>query len=184
MNRYRPDGAIRGQRLPKAVNDEIQVDNAGIILTASLLPQLFEMNALLHEGTFKGSEEQTIARQLLNYVSYAQQPVQSTQPLTNVLCSSEPLSEFTTVNRLSREATQSAVEMLQALIQHWNIGNTSIEGLRDSFIQRAGVLQKLENGWKLAVEPSAFDVLLDRFPWSTSIVKLHWMEEPLYVSWR
>ena len=74
--------------------------------------------------------------------------------------------------------------MLKAVIQLWDIGDTSVDSLRDAFIARSGQIERIKLGWKLTVEPSPFDMLLDRLPWSFSIVKLRWMEEPVHVSWR
>mgnify|MGYP006992414521 FL=1 len=38
-------------------------------------------------------------------------------------------------------------------------------------------------GWLLRVERLSHDVVLDRFPWGASFVKLPWMEEALSVEW-
>ncbi|MEM7260139.1 MAG: contractile injection system tape measure protein [Pseudomonadota bacterium] len=167
-----------------SVSSEVPVDNAGMVLTACFLPNLFDMNALLTNSAFKSSEAQTVARQLLNYISYSQNPVPSPHPLTNILCGTDSMLPLTTEEPLEPEAVQSADDMLQALIDHWDIGNTSVDGLRTAFISRAGTLQKLENEWRLTVEHEAFDMLLDRLPWSISVVKLRWMKGPVYVKWR
>ncbi|VVD72000.1 hypothetical protein PPN31114_00659 [Pandoraea pneumonica] len=75
-------------------------------------------------------------------------------------------------------------DLLRSMIQHWSaIGSTSPEGLREAFLQRAGVLSLGENGWHLKVERTAFDVLLERLPWGISTVHLSWMPQPLWVQW-
>ena len=74
--------------------------------------------------------------------------------------------------------------MLKAIIQQWTIiGNTSLQGLRESFLQRGGRLQFKEDSWHLKVEQKGIDVLLDRIPWSFSVIKHPWMTVPLYVEW-
>jgi hypothetical protein len=71
------------------------------------------------------------------------------------------------------------------MIQNWKtIGNTSIAGFRESFLQREGRLQLIDNAWHLIVVPKAFDMLLDQIPWSFSTIKHPWMERVVYVEWR
>ncbi|MEI3154023.1 MAG: contractile injection system tape measure protein [Odoribacter sp.] len=54
--------------------------------------------------------------------------------------------------------------------------NTSLEGLRHSFLQREGMLEQ-EGEWKLTVHPKGLDVLLDSLPWGFSMVRLPWMDK-------
>jgi hypothetical protein len=75
--------------------------------------------------------------------------------------------------------------MLKAMIGEWpSLGQTSTEGIRKSFLQRQGELLLTNEGWSLQVQPRSFDTLLDRLPWSCSVVLLPWMPLPLYVTWR
>ena len=56
--------------------------------------------------------------------------------------------------------------LIQGLIQNWKtVGNTSVAGLRETFLQREGRLQLRDDAWHLLVEPRAFDMLLDSLPW-------------------
>jgi hypothetical protein len=83
------------------------------------------------------------------------------------------------LSKSQREETES---LLHSVIEHWSsLKNTSIEGLRSSFIQRNGLLISNEDGWKIHLESAAFDVLLKTIPWSYSIVKLPWMNKPIYT---
>ncbi len=85
-----------------------------------------------------------------------------------------------------RQQEKDAVEgMLKAIIGNWAvIGSTSIQGLRESFLQRNGWLQRKEEGWHLKVEPKGIDVLLDQLPWSFAIIKHPWMTQAIHVEWR
>jgi len=76
-------------------------------------------------------------------------------------------------------------QMLLGVIGHWSaIGQTSIAGLRETFLVREGRLSFQEDAWQLKVVTSTFDMLLDRLPWSFAIIKFPWMVEALHVSWR
>jgi hypothetical protein len=45
-------------------------------------------------------------------------------------------------------------------------------------------LRPREGGIGLEVAPRTYDMLLDRLPWSISLVKLPWMTAPIHVDWR
>ena len=104
--------------------------------------------------------------------------------------------EGTTIPRIAQHAglTPGAVyrrfpdkdALLEAVVRHWDaLGSTSVEGLRASFLARAGKLSERADGdYLLQVEAQSFDILLDRLPWSVSIVELPWMERQLWVEWR
>jgi hypothetical protein len=80
---------------------------------------------------------------------------------------------------------EEAETVLQSTINYWSVlKNTSIDGLRSSFVQRSGLLRRTENGWELQVEHQSFDMLLEHLPWSISIIKLSWMKQPLYTEWQ
>ena len=80
---------------------------------------------------------------------------------------------------------EEAAAMLQAVLYHWPaLKGTSVEGLRESFLQRPGWIEPLDRAWQLRVQPAAFDVLLGNLPWGLSIVKLPWMDRPMHVEWR
>ena len=75
--------------------------------------------------------------------------------------------------------------LLHAVTQHWKaLANTSIEGLRESFLQRNGRLQLKDDAWHLTVEARPFDMLLDQVPWSFSTIKFAWMQRVIFVEWR
>ncbi|HBB35671.1 MAG TPA: hypothetical protein DDZ80_10150 [Cyanobacteria bacterium UBA8803] len=78
-----------------------------------------------------------------------------------------------------------AEALLQSVITYWSIlKNTSIQGLRSSFLQRQGWLRPVESGWQLQLESQPFDLLLNHLPWSISIIKLPWMKKPIYTEWQ
>lgn len=74
--------------------------------------------------------------------------------------------------------------LLQSVIDHWRaLRSTSVQGLRASFLQRRGLLREEEQGFRLQVEPAAFDVLLHQLPWGFGVVKLSWMQKPIFTEW-
>ena len=84
--------------------------------------------------------------------------------------------------RASREIRKD--EVLLSVIEHWNIlQNTSVEGLRQSFLQRNGKLSYNGSEWLLQVEQQPYDMLLQHLPWNISMIKLPWMEQMLKTEW-
>ena len=70
------------------------------------------------------------------------------------------------------------------IFQCWIIGNTSVAGLRESFLQRGGTLWRKDDAWHLQVEQKAFDMLLDQLPWGFATIRHPWMQQAVYVHWR
>ena len=79
---------------------------------------------------------------------------------------------------------EEAEQLLNAIIKHWQkLKNTSIEGLREAFLQRDGKLTRNEKGWLLQVEQKTIDILMDAMPWMISRIKNEAMKETLFVEW-
>ena len=71
------------------------------------------------------------------------------------------------------------------MITNWkSVGQTSVAGFRESFLQRRGRLTRKDDAWQLKVEQRAFDMLLDSIPWGFAAIKHPWMERVVYVKWR
>jgi hypothetical protein len=81
---------------------------------------------------------------------------------------------------------EEAIALLEAVIRHWDaVGDTSVGGLRGTFLVRPGKLFQRGNGDDvLQVESRSFDILLDRLPWGIGMIQLPWMEKILWVEWR
>jgi Contractile injection system tape measure protein len=74
--------------------------------------------------------------------------------------------------------------VLTSVIEYWNIvGNTSVDGIRESFLQRKGKLMYKESGWILQVEQQPYDMLLQHLPWNISMIQLPWMKQMLQTEW-
>ena len=75
-------------------------------------------------------------------------------------------------------------ELLEAVISHWPaLKNTSIDGLRNSFLYRRGKLVLDFDSNQLLVEQKAWDVLMAQLPWGVGVVKTPWMKKLLHVNW-
>ena len=172
---------------PTEAPSEYYVSQAGIVILHPFLERFFGTLGLLDDrGTFKSRREQERAVHLLYFLSTGSEaPSEHDLVLQKVVCA-WPL--HTAIGRdidLRDEEKAEGVRLLEAVIGHWTkLGNTSVEGFRESFLRRDGRLLRSDRGWELAVESRSIDVLLDHLDWTISIVKLPWLVEPVWIDWR
>lgn len=175
-------------RLDKAEEspESIGVVNAGLVLAAPYLMRLFAMLGLLDNNRF--ADEQAAERALLMLHFLATGSTCAAEPtlvLNKVLCGLELEQPVAAQIELANGEQQAIEGLISAMIGHWSVlGATSVEGFRESFLQREGLLQRSNENWHLLVEPRAYDLLLDQIPWSFTFIKLPWMIQSLQVEWR
>jgi len=86
---------------------------------------------------------------------------------------------------ITQEEKVASESLLQGVIENWPaMKNTSIDGIRESFLQREAHLQLKDDSWRLSVQSKAFDMLMESVPWSFKIVKFAWMKRAIHVDWR
>ena len=74
---------------------------------------------------------------------------------------------------------------LNAMLANWPpLRSSSVEALRETFLQRDGRLTRNDSGWKLEVEHKVIDILIDQLPWGFSTILHPWMPESIAVQWR
>ena len=168
--------------------DRLFVVNAGLVLLWPYLPRLFANLDMLDDNGFRDTEAQLRAVHLTQFlVTRHHAAPEHMLPLNKLLCGldlSHPIGLGITP---TEQETAVVQDMLYSVTQTWvPLQNTSIEGLRESFLERSGRLERSgpAGPMTLHVESRAFDMLLDQLPWSISVVKLNWMLEVLHVRWR
>ena len=169
------------------IDEEILfVDNAGLIILWPFLSTLFKLTGLKDDKNFKDEICQNRAIQLLQYAATGHCSHDETNLTINkVLCGLDlnaPLIKTAELTIAEKELVDS---LLKEVIRQWSIlRDTSINGLREIFLQRKGSLMQKTDENMLTVEPKSFDVLLDNIPWSITSIKLSWVEKLLLVKWR
>jgi hypothetical protein len=157
--------------------------NAGLVLLHPFLPRLFEACGLNQPPDPLPLPR---AAALLHWLATGREEVYEFElGLAKLLLGLRPETPLAVGEGLlgAREREEGEA-LLAAAIGHWKaLGNTSIDGLRVSFLQRRGALREEEMGWRLQLEPESFDVLLRHLPWGFATVKLPWMTRPLYTDW-
>jgi hypothetical protein len=172
---------------PAIPEDEgIYVTAAGLILIYPFLSTLLYRAGYWNGAAFKNME----ARQQAVFLTYwlatgDQHAPEHALAFPKILCGyplEEPLPREW---ELAPAALEEAGVMLENVVARWEkLGNTTITGLREGFLQRGGKLAGKDGRLTLQMETSGIDVLLDYLPWNIGIVKLPWWKQILYVEWR
>jgi len=175
------------KKRPQAATDGIFVDNAGAVLLAVYLPAFFSELKLTDGQNFATPEAQYRAVHLLHYlVTGREYPEEPVLVLPKILCGLD-IEAPVPLKLYLREAEKTeCTQLLEAVVRNWPaLKNTGPDGLRSGFLQRMGQLSWSEgqSAWLLRVERVGQDLLLDRIPWSYSVVRLPWMEGMVMVEW-
>ncbi|MEO9146842.1 MAG: contractile injection system tape measure protein [Ginsengibacter sp.] len=164
----------------------IYVSNAGVVLLHPFLNSFFKNLNLIKGEDFIDSISQLKALYLLHYLATGNtKPEEHELVIAKVLCAwplEEPVNNSV---ELTDEELNEADDLLLSAIQQWSIlKGTSVDGLRETFLQRKGKLFKKNDNLILQIERGSIDMLLDHLPWNLSIIKLSWMKDVLKVEWR
>lgn len=164
----------------------IEVTNAGLVIVSSFLALLFSRCELTKDDAFIDDLHQERAMLVAQYLAFGDEVRASSESfaLNNLLCGRRLQAAPTSASTLTRSEHELADELLRAVLSHWRqLGNISLAGLRESFLQREGTLLRTDSGYELRVQRKTLDLLLDQSPFSFRIVKFPWMRQPLHVTW-
>jgi hypothetical protein len=121
----------------------------------------------------------------LKYLSVGTKQYYEYQLVLEKLICGIPLNQpLETIPVLEQKEMDEAESLLQSAIEHWKkLGNTSVNGLRESFLKRDGIISPKENNWLMRVERKTLDVLVDSIPWGFSTVSLPWNRYIIFTEW-
>ncbi|MEM6685211.1 MAG: contractile injection system tape measure protein, partial [Bacteroidota bacterium] len=180
------------EKLSKTTTDigltQIQLCNAGVVLLWKFLPILFERAQLWNseDKVFYDEEAKNKAVLLLQYVATGTLQYEDEHELLlmKILCGLPP--EFY-IEEIDLEDTDiSLVEsLITAAIAQWKkLGTVSVEGFRNTFLKRSGLLDEDDEKMIITIESTGVDVLLDFLPWTLSTLRLPWLSKRIHVVWR
>lgn len=168
----------------QAETDGFYIGNAGLVLLHPFLPHCFNTLGIAVDEQLV---EANRAICLLHFMATGQ----TTAPeyaltLPKILCNLPLDMPVEADSGLTPRECEEASALLTAVIHHWEaLKNTSVDGLRGTFLLRNGKISQRNDGdWLLQVETQTFDILLDQLPWGIGMVKLPWMPHLLWTEWR
>jgi hypothetical protein len=173
---------------PKPADDAegIVVSNAGLVLIHPFLRYFFEGLGLLDkELQFKSQQEIYKAIHLLQYIVTENESTEENElPLNKILCGLDIAEPVPNVFPLSVEEKKECINLIKTVLERWDsLKTTNPAALRNTFLQREGILKKSGESWNIIIERNSFDVMLEKLPWSISFIKLPWLLQILYVEW-
>lgn len=164
------------------LQEGIYIENAGAVIFAAFLPALFKQLELEKNGTIQNPD---LAALIVQYCATGNAKISEYElVLPKILCGIDIELPLKSNIRITTAQMKEADEMLQSLIEYWSVlKNTSVDGLRESFLKRSGKLSMANKQWLLQIEQRSYDMLLEQLPWSISMVKLPWMTNLLITEW-
>ena len=172
--------------IANAGNVQLTIKNAGLVLLNSYIPLLFERLGLTNDrNEFTDVDARMKAVQYLQVVAAGQSITEDNMlPLNKVLCGMLLTQPVPNEIEIREEEIILIEGLINAAIGHWSEnGSSSVPSFRGNWLLRDGLLSETEARWELKVQGRAYDMLLNRSPFSYSIIKYPWMPKPLYVQW-
>jgi len=178
------DAPMARKEAPREAANEVH--DAGIVLLTPYIPMLFNRLGCVVGNMFVSEGNRLLGLALLRYAVFGDYKIPPCQSfMMNLLCNFEGSYSPKELPEVSNEQKKMVNGLLSAVVQNWGaLGSTSADGLRSSFLVRAGRIEDGENGLVLKVATSAYDMLLEKLPWGYSTVKLPWMKSKIDVKWR
>ncbi len=152
----------------------IYLDHAGLIFLHPFIARFLESLELVREnGIFRPDKAACVLHSLVTGAP----PESEWQLVLSKVLLGLSIDTPLKLEPVSMNQLESGTEMIQAAIGHWSaLGNISIKGFRESFLQRPGRLTPIKEGWLLELEKAPFDMLMGQLPWQMSYIQLPWMK--------
>ncbi|NML40172.1 hypothetical protein HHL17_23435 [Chitinophaga sp. G-6-1-13] len=165
---------IREEEHNTTATDGYYVHNAGLVLLAPFISRFLQYCEAADDKTLL---RPGYATALLEWLATGRTDVGEEEMVLNKILCGIPLSQ--TIERITAiepAHQEEAASLLSMVISNWpSLKNTSMEGLRASFLHRPGKLSVRENddNWLLQVEGESYDEwLLPDIPWGYNMVIL------------
>ncbi|MCI3944238.1 hypothetical protein K0038_01246 [Pseudomonas syringae] len=184
-----PAAAVQKPRVPSRPTHMLDIpmilNNAGLVIVQGYITRLFALQGLVEKGAFVSEDAQRRAVHCLQYLVNGRTDTPEQYLMLNkLLCGLAVTDPVEAEITLSDAEKKTMDEMLVAVINHWPaIGKSSVEGLRGNWFVRDGLLQETQDRWDLKVHHRPYDMLLDRSPYTFSVIRFPWMPKALYVTW-
>lgn len=179
------DPSVPPESPDEFANGEL-LENAGLVLLAPFIGRLFEHCGIgIEKGKIVYEQLSRAAALLLAAANGRHRCHEYELGMIKVLLGVDLESPIPMHRSYLEDEDRVQVEdLLKAAIGHWDaLGETSTDGLRQSFLIRPALLKEKDNYYTLDFERLGHDVLIDRIPWSIQMVKFPWMQKPINVNW-
>lgn len=165
--------------------DSLYVNDCGIVILHPFLEMYFTELGLMMEKQFVNDDACKRSVLLLHYLATGEKQVAEFDLVLQKILCGLPIEETlpSAIEPSEKEVTESE-NLLRSVMNYWPpLKNTSIEGLRQTFLQRDGKLSQTQTGWLLRIEQKTVDILIGKLPWGFSTIQLPWIKDFLSVEW-
>ncbi len=161
------------------------VQQAGIVLLSPFYKPFFTNLKLFENGKWISKEAQIKAVHLLYFISTGlMEAPEYNLVLEKIICGLPIAFPIPTKIELIQEEIDECLALITSAIEHWEVLKaTSVQGFRQTFLQREGVLKPRESSWLLQIEYKTLDVLLEKIPWGFNTIFLPWLNKIINVEW-
>lgn len=165
--------------------EPIWINDAGLVILAPFITELFKTCDFLDKGNFKSLEMKARAVNVFGYLAHGENKVPEYQKLLpKLFCGLLWETVLPETSPISDKEKTNADKLLKAVVNHWKaLGNSSPEAIQEAFIRRPGKLILGNPALMLEVEQKTQDILLKKLPWGFSMIKLQWMPNIVQVKW-
>jgi hypothetical protein len=155
------------------------------VLAAPYLPYFFKGLGLVENKEFISKEAQNRGVLLIQALLDESHAYEESDLLLNkILCGMSPSEPIEVNFSPTKLETEEIKNLLDAMVARWTaLKSTSGAAMAKGFFRREGSLRRIDKGYQLMIPRISIDILLNRLPWTISIIKLPWMEETLYTEW-
>ncbi len=166
-------------------SESIYIANAGLILFHPFLQTFFSRTGLMQNGQFNDIDSRNRAVLLLQYLANGKTAYEEHELVLNKILCDVPVEEAIPVMfSPTEQEVETSEELFRVFIERWpKIKNSSMDGLRASFILRAAMLKFIDGNWSMKVEQKGYDILLQSYPWTFGYIKTSWMQNTIIVEW-
>lgn len=167
------------------LEESYQIRNAGLVLAAPYFPYFFEGLGLTQNRKFINESTQhravLLTQALLGSTSDSEE---GDLVLNKILCG-VPIAQPIPLDwALSKSEQEEIINLLDSMAKNWTVlKSTSGKSMAQGFFIRTGMIREVDQGYQLEIERNSIDLLIDRLPWTFSILKLPWMNQTLFTQW-
>lgn len=181
----RSDDVTDGEDAIYPTGRPLPVTAAGLTLLWPFFKRLFSDLEFLEDQAFKSEAVAARAARVLFDVAFPGEMVSEPQLLLpRILCGVPSGTVIVPSDAITANEKTASTEMLTAAMSAWpQMKGTSLDGFRQSFVQRSGMLEISDDRIDISVEGAPYDMLLDTLPWPRSIIKLPWRSKLIHVRW-
>jgi hypothetical protein len=164
----------------------LYIENAGLIIFTQFVEAFFNnLGYLNEEREFISYKEQERAVCILQYLATGKEEFhEHLLVLNKIICGMDITNPLLTKVIPNTKEKEEVNKLFNAVISNWPVvTKSSQDAIRETFINREGVVYLKDRDWNLKVEHLAVDRLMSKIPWGFGTIKLPWNKYIIFTEW-